>query len=667
MKQTFVGILVSSDVEMLKESLLSVKEQKDYYDFDIFVIINTSNENNFVLLSEYLKNVKDVRTIRTLSNGRPGKGHNSVLEEFKKSNYERLVMLDGDDMLYPYALKRIDLMYNLTGSSVLSLVGNSFLRRNKQGEKFIEELYINDISSDFNKILATPSRIVSLTKEAFDILETTRLYHEQMYIYDDYLAFLLNYRKQKEDKVVFFSDSNIYLYNQLSVNSVSKNEDVRKLKNDTDIKKQLMKKYKIKTLKCEEINIKRFSKTIPDQNVENWKRNICNKRNKKLIFMIDSGSDYIYSSQFNKALGGTEQAFINVANILSAEMDVKVFTNTKVEEQVSQSLCFLPKEQFQTILLKESPNFVIAQGWCWLKFDCPMFLYIQHDVNVHFIKENFKKKEEVSKFSGYIFVSNWQKNRYISEYNLNFSKCHVIQNGISSLININAEFKKEPTIVYVSSPYRGLLPALYLYKELKKHPDAPKNLKFKVFSSSRCESNESNKPLKQIVATNEQDQYYSSLYQLLIDEGIEYYGSIKPENLFRHIENSMLLFYPNTFAETCCTAVLESMAMKCNVITTNLGALQETCNGFAKLICSSGIKSETLNDTNLDVNNVFLNPTKYDDLTLKYKTDFVEASLKLLNEYNSEKNLDLLNNQKAYIQQKCTWNSKLQLFLNILK
>ena len=78
-----VCILTSSKLDYFKESLKSVKNQQKIYgiDWDIFIIVNTLNDDYYnKLLNEY----PEENIVRTASNSKPGKGHNSVLDFFKK-------------------------------------------------------------------------------------------------------------------------------------------------------------------------------------------------------------------------------------------------------------------------------------------------------------------------------------------------------------------------------------------------------------------------------------------------------------------------------------------------------------------------------------------------------------------------------------------------------
>ena len=117
MKNILITLLTSYNEHILYQTFLSIYgKNSNNYNYTIIIIVNSTN-------SEYYKNVCDkfkkynIEIIETESNGKPGKGHNSVIDYFKNNpEYDYLIPIDGDDFLYPNALKQIYkiLFYNPT-------------------------------------------------------------------------------------------------------------------------------------------------------------------------------------------------------------------------------------------------------------------------------------------------------------------------------------------------------------------------------------------------------------------------------------------------------------------------------------------------------------------------------------------------------------------------
>ena len=84
--------------------------------YKVCVVINTLDARYAAALTAFIaRQMPWVRVVQTESTGMPGKGHNSVLSLFVHSSREEcggepeyLIPVDGDDLLYPVALERIE-------------------------------------------------------------------------------------------------------------------------------------------------------------------------------------------------------------------------------------------------------------------------------------------------------------------------------------------------------------------------------------------------------------------------------------------------------------------------------------------------------------------------------------------------------------------------------
>ena len=101
-------ILTSSNENLLKVTYNSAINQKDHnLNYNIIIVVNTLDVTYYKKVKEEFKNI-NVEIIQTYSNGKPGMGHNSCIELFKiRKQYEYMLLLDGDDFLYPYALNQL--------------------------------------------------------------------------------------------------------------------------------------------------------------------------------------------------------------------------------------------------------------------------------------------------------------------------------------------------------------------------------------------------------------------------------------------------------------------------------------------------------------------------------------------------------------------------------
>jgi len=701
MVKYLVGILCSSNVRLLKETFLSVLNQLEYDDYEIMIIVNTLNEEFYQdVMYEFGKNnyTKLRKIIRTESNGSPGKGHNSVLKTFYRDcRYDNLIMLDGDDFLFPNAIQRINNVRIAENSDVICLYGNTKIKINNANyhkvknqppksdntyklnlDYNVEEcMNINSLNEEFNTTLATPGRLLCVNRKILS--KYIQLYDERMYIYDDFMTTVLLYKEDKNPAftITHLSDPYIYLYNAVNEESVSykytssfendynKNDNKYKL----DLIQTLVGKYNItdtiikpySTIVKETVNIQDMH-TFHKQTILKLHTTLPMILPPKKILFIDY-SEWDYDTINKRALGGTEAAVYNLSNVLSKKYNVSVMTRTETKTIIHANLQYYPLniDSIKTIF----PDIIIFQGQCPVSKEIltninpniQLWNLMEHDINVAFITNEVVQYP----FDKYIFVSNWQKNRFIQQYRLDHNKCITMPNGISPLIKLD-ELKfieKEKTMIYYSTPFRGLLVAYYLFQQVKKHIPG---IKLKVFScfSREIEKNKTEyMPIIDIHEVNHtvMDRYYHQIYQLLIDDpNIDFYGSVPQSILFNHIRTSMVLFYPNTYAETCCTSILEAMAYRCNVISSELGAIPETSNGFANLYNPhiDVLHEEVVAD------DFIKKPVQIDKIPESYSRQFVTKTINVINNYYSEYNQKLLTNQQSYIEN-CTWEKRAEI------
>jgi len=181
-----------------------------------------------------------------------------------------------------------------------------------------------------------------------------------------------------------------------------------------------------------------------------------------------------------------------------------------------------------------------------------------------------------------VCISEWQKTMFEQHLGVPRGRMEVLRNAIGpmfeGLFHSQADLadakSKSLRLAYTSTPFRGLdvlvaaFPAIH-----RRHPAA----RLGIFSSMQVYDQAASR-----------DPYKTLYDQCRATEGIDYHGSVPQPELAKALREASILSYPNTFAETACIAAMEALAAGLLVVSSDLGALPETCAGWARLIPPGG-------------------------------------------------------------------------------
>jgi glycosyltransferase involved in cell wall biosynthesis len=176
-----------------------------------------------------------------------------------------------------------------------------------------------------------------------------------------------------------------------------------------------------------------------------------------------------------------------------------------------------------------------------------------------------------------VCISDWQRQMYVQHLGL-ARPITVLRNAISpaferswaSADELAAAKASPPLLAYTSTPFRGLDVLVECFPEIRRRCEG---CRLAVYSSM------------QVYHQSEAGDPHAPLYAACRQtEGIDYRGSVSQRELAEGLAAASILAYPNTFAETSCIAAMEALAAGLLVVTADLGALPETCQGYARLI-----------------------------------------------------------------------------------
>lgn len=174
----------------------------------------------------------------------------------------------------------------------------------------------------------------------------------------------------------------------------------------------------------------------------------------------------------------------------------------------------------------------------------------------------------IDRVDQFVYVSAWQLAEFQKRFAIAQASNRVIHNAIDPI-----EFRPKPQdrirLIYTSMPNRGLEILLNAFDIINRD-----DVELVVYSSNIIYG------LNYARSVNNQQLFH----RCKTHPNIVYRGYAMNQAVRQALQSSHILAYPSIYEETSCLAAIEAGAAGCQIVTTNLGALPETCGTWATMI-----------------------------------------------------------------------------------
>lgn len=198
------------------------------------------------------------------------------------------------------------------------------------------------------------------------------------------------------------------------------------------------------------------------------------------------------------------------------------------------------------------------------------------------IAEKLGDKEFRKLFKAYVFVSDWQYERFWQTYDLPTEKCYVIKNAIHPF-----EPHKKPDgklqLMFHPNPIRGLDVLLEAIKLIPEE-DFDLHIFHELDPKERIKQYEDGLQTYEYSHISDMEKDYLNYCLKLANEDPRVIRHTRTNNskIREQLMNTHIFAYPSYFMETSCICLIEALAAGCSVLSSNLAALPETGLGFAR-------------------------------------------------------------------------------------
>ena len=240
--------------------------------------------------------------------------------------------------------------------------------------------------------------------------------------------------------------------------------------------------------------------------------------------------------------------------------------------------------------------------------------------------QGYLNKELVDKVQYFVYVSNWQYEKYRYQFQIPESRSLVIKNAIESI-----ELKEKPNkirLIYTSTPWRGLDVLLEAFSYLDRD-----DVELDIYSSTIIYGSQFHE---------QNEKHFQALFQLAKNmKNVNYHGYANNEDIRSALSGAHIFAYPCTWEETSCLSAIEAGMAGLNLVTTNLGALYETVNTWGRLV-------------------------GYDSNRANLVKKFAFALNQAIDEYWTQETQERLHAQHAYYKKFYSWDIRINEWKNFL-
>lgn len=307
----------------------------------------------------------------------------------------------------------------------------------------------------------------------------------------------------------------------------------------------------------------------------------------RLAFVNRNAHDYDPDTPFVAPLAGGESAQVYLAGALAARgHEVHLFNGTsrpgRVRGVVCRNIFTDPPEReaasFDAIVVSNAPNFPMSLRQAF--GPRPLIIAWPQDIWHPDPKVHGRLAELTGPRDFILCVSRWYQRHIMAAGGIPEERTRVMGHAIAphfqglfapgaSVLDAKPD-PATPILAFASSPYKGLGPALAIFKALwEREPAAI----LRVFSGF------DHYPPSNVFRATE-GQWRPLFEDCAATPGVEVVGVVPQARLARELRAAHVFFYPNVVPEGYGVVVAEAMAAGCQVVATRMAALPETMAGF---------------------------------------------------------------------------------------